>query len=264
MATRTQDIIYELEAPFPTEEGSAALAIAFGAATVNISPGEHENFLEGTFEHTEGGMVPKLRRRGNTISLGFQMNEKAIMPFLRNRPGKLALELGKHQPYNLTLEGGAHKANMDFGGIPLTDLTLKTGAGKTDLDFSEKNPQQMERLVIRGGAGSYNLSNLLNANFSEMSINGGAGSFNLDFGGTLQRDASFSMRAGASSVSLAVPRQVAAIFKLQTTMGSKNVDPAMEQRHDLYYTPKALNDGDFPVLNVSIEMAMGSLNVVLV
>jgi Ca2+-binding RTX toxin-like protein len=55
------------------------------------------------------------------------------------------------------------------------------------------------------GASNVSMTGLANANFASMEFTGGAGNYTFDFSGQLQRDASVTIQAGLSNVTLVIP-----------------------------------------------------------
>lgn len=93
------------------------------------------------------------------------------------------------------------------GSVP---ALVQKRAGQFVIEFSSPNPAAMERLDLDGGAASFEMRNLANANAAEITVDGGVASYAGDFGGVLQRDAQAGINVGVSSLEISVPAAGAA------------------------------------------------------
>jgi hypothetical protein len=112
---------------------------------------------------------------------------------------------------------------------------------------------QMDNFTYTTGASSLKLTGLGNANFTSLAFKGGAGSFTLDFAG-LQRDASVTVDAAASQVTLIIPAGARAHVLLSG--GLTNVDAQGTWTH----TASSYDTGTLgPLLTIDAKMGVGNL-----
>ena len=246
----------QIEIGFP-EETPRRLRVTIGPGILKIRPGDREPWVTGTYYDLGGIAQPRVEtgggdthisQKGGTLRLG-----RGVTP-------NLELALGTAQPYGLTLDGGANDIRCDLGGLPLTDLSGQFGAGRIRIDASTPNPVLMERLQISTGATDLTVSNLANFNAGEIVIEGGAAAFHLDFGGRLQRDCNARISTGVASLTITLPRGLAARIKANTALGSINIGDGFITRAGGYWTEAALRE-DGPVLNLEANASLGSLKI---
>jgi hypothetical protein len=246
----------QIEIGFP-EETPRHLRVSIGPGKLKIRPGASEPWVTGTYYDVGGLVKPRVEtehgathisQKGGTLRLG-----RGVTP-------DLDLALGSAQPYALTLDGGANDIRCDLGGLPLTALSGQFGAGRIRIDASSPNPVAMERLDISTGATDLTISNLANFNASEITIDGGAASFHLNFGGQLQRDCHARISTGVASLTVTIPRGIAARIKANTALGSIQIGDGFITRSGGYWTEAALQEGT-PVLYLEANASLGSVKV---
>lgn len=246
-----------LDVPFPPE-APRHLRVSIGPGKLTLRPGAAEPWVTGTFSDIEGAFAPRIETdRGDaTIShrgSGTFRIRGGITP-------NLDLSLGTAHPYDLTIEGGANDILCDLGGLPLTAFSGQFGAGRIRINASAPNPVALSRLQISTGATDLTVSNIANFNASELLIEGGAAAFHLDFGGQLRRDCSARISTGVASVTITLPRDLAARVKANTTLGSLSIGDGFMTRAGAYWTEPALTT-DGPVLTLEANSSLGSLKV---
>jgi hypothetical protein len=177
------------------------------------------------------------------------------MPVFKDLKNEWDLKLGD-APMSLTINAGAYKGNFDLGGLALTNLTINDGAAEVMVDFSSPNKEKLGVLSYKTGASNVTLKNLGNANFGTLAFESGAGNYKLDFGGTLQRDGSVTIRSGMSNLTLIIPSGVAATIKVSSGLSNVQV-PSGWNQHDETYT----QEGSGPELTIIIEMGAGNVQI---
>jgi hypothetical protein len=150
---------------------------------------------------------------------------------------------------------------VDLGGLPLTRLEIKHGADQLRLDFSAPNPQLLSQIDISGGAGSTEITNLANANFSDMTVEGGAAGFGLSFGGVLLRDAHVRVQTSLAGVEISIPRSTAAKITSETGLASVEVGEGFTKEAGMIMNQAAL-EGKKPTLFIQASVTLGSLGLV--
>jgi hypothetical protein len=119
------------------------------------------------------------------------------------------LTLSNTRPVEVHMDIGACQAEIDFGGIPLTELSLDIGAASGLIEFSSPNPERLRRLDIDVGASSVEFNRLGNANFEQMSIDCGAASLEVDLRGDIRGEAIADFDIGMGSADIVVPEGLA-------------------------------------------------------
>ncbi len=246
----------QIEIGFP-EESPRQLRVSVGPGRLKIGPGEPEPWVAGAFYDVGGILQPRVESEGGMVHI----SQKGGTVRLRGGiTPSLELALGTGQPYALTLDGGANDIRCDLGGLPLTNFSGQFGAGRIRIDASTPNPVPMERLQISTGATDLTVSNLANFNASEIVIEGGAAAFHLNFGGRLQRDCHARISTGVASLTITIPRGLAARIQASTALGSLSIGDGFLTRAGGYWTEAALQEGA-PVLHLEASASLGSLKI---
>ncbi len=252
----TETEVTEINVAYP-EATDLHLRLSLGACRLQISPGEGEEWVKGTYTAPTGALPVKIAQEGGTVRISQEVRMAGLTGVFGSPPA-FELALGVGRPYELTLELGAAESKADLGGIPIRRLTIKQGAGKFAFDFSAPNPEAMSLLELHAGAVGLEMANLANANFAEMKVDGGAAAYKFDFGGSLGRDAHARVTAGVSSVEIHVPTSTAARISSESVLASMNVGDGFTKKEGAFWTPAALA-GDAPVLTIRANVSVGSL-----
>jgi hypothetical protein len=161
------------------------------------------------------------------------------------------------------MEVGACDAEIDLGGIPLTELTMEVGAASGQIDFSEPNPERLKEISIEAGAASVTVLNIGNANFEEFSFEGGAGSFELDFRGEYKDEAEISIEIGVGSAEIILPKGIP--IRIETgdpgwfsTIDFHNDD--LNEIDDGIYETEDFEDAGVRIY-VKLDVGLGSIDV---
>jgi hypothetical protein len=251
-----EESVTTIQVAFP-EVTDRRLRISVGPAKLRIVPGEGAEWVSGSYRDPTGRIPCRVSIEGGRARISQDHRWRGL---LRGTP-EFDVQLGKAQPYALTIESGATDDSVcDLGGLPLTSLDVKHGAGELDIDFSAPNPVAMGRLHVAAGAAETELIRLANANAAEISIEGGAASFTLDFGGTLQRDARVKVNAGMVTVELRVPSGTAAKITPHAILGNVDAGDGFTTREGGYWTAAAVA-GETPVIAIDASVALGMLKL---
>lgn len=250
--------------PYP-DARDLEIRISEGACLLDITPGDGEAWVTGTYTDPSGRRSLNIETSGGTVRIGEDLSGSHFWKWLRggHRPETiphLNLALGKARPFKLSIEIGASENHLDLGGLPISRLSFKHGAGKAVVDFSAPNPQVMTLLDVDAGAGSTELSHLANARFAELTVEGGMAEFILDFSGTLQQDAHVHITSGMASVAVTVPASTAARILPETSLGKVEGGEDFTMRDGALCTPAAA-DGRTPVLTIEAKVSLGTLTL---
>ncbi len=173
------------------------------------------------------------------------------------------MTLSNRYPIEAKLEIGVCDADMELGGLPLTELSLQMGAASGTVSFSEPNPQRMRELRIEAGASSLKLIDLGNARFDFMKFSGGAGSFDLDFRGQYQGECEVVVDVGVSSADIILPEGVAVRIETEEDHWFSSVDiqkRKLQHIDDGVYESKGYDEAKDRIL-LKIDVGLGSVDV---
>ena len=180
-----------------------------------------------------------------------------------NLENEWMVKLSRKLPMELLVDVGACEADIDLGGIPLTEAEFDIGAASGRIEFSEPNPRRMEKLSFDVGASSVDLVRLGNANFDYMDFDGGAGACEMDFRGEYHGESVVNIDIGAGSADIVVPKGLPVQIEADKDGWFSSVDfgnlDLEKVGRNLWETPDFEGARDRLVLRV--DVAMGSVDI---
>lgn len=245
---------FTVQEPLPSGSEPVKIDLGMGAGTLNLGVGA-SGLMDGTVEYNLEGLKPTLTHNGQDYSLKQEHIDR--ISFTTDVINDWNLKLNDSIPMNLDISAGAYQGTMDFSGLRLQKLSISDGASQTNVSFKTPNPEKMSELSYKTGASQVKMTGLANANFDEMSFESGAGDYTLDFTGTLQRDATVSVKSGVSQVTIIVPKGMP--VKVNSSGALNNVDTqgTWTSTDHTYETT-----GQGSTLTIEVNMGVGSLKLV--
>lgn len=251
--TETKDIRVE---KFEDPDTVADVELSFGAGEIILNPGAQNALIEGTATYNVGDFEPEVNVFGNNIQISQgELEIRGIPDFDKRIVNEWDLQLGD-APMELKITAGAYQGDYDLGGLALHALEINDGAAQANLSFSEENLITMDSFRYTTGASDVRLTGLANANFEKMIFRGGAGSFRLDFSGNLQQDASVEIESGISSLTIIIPEGTNTEIRFEG--GLTDINPQGEWR--VSGNTYSLS-GSGPKLDITVKMGAGSLEL---
>jgi hypothetical protein len=247
------------------EQGDAdrvQASVKFGGGTLDIQGGS-DALLEAEFVYNVDALEPEVTYDVQD-GLGQLLVEHRTDPIrLDQLTGELrnewTLVFAENVPLDLQLDVGASSGEIDLGGLAIENLDVTMGAADLRLGFDKPNPERLSSLHIYSGAAKLELHELGNANLDELTFDGGLGTYLFDFGGEWQRSASVRILAGASQVTLRLPREIG----VRVCPGGLNLDrdamDGLEQRDGCYVNP--LYGQSDTTLDIELDLGLGKLDV---
>lgn len=237
-------------------EATAEVEITFGAGELRLSSGAATSLVSGTATYNIAELKPKVTNNGNKVVISQENTEIRAIPNIRGDfKNEWDLKLNE-TPMNLRITAGAYQGRFDLGGLALNNLRVTDGAADSQLSFSEPNLVEMDTLRYETGASNVTINGLGNANLSNLIFKGGAGNYTLDFSGQLQRDATISVEAGLSSLTIIVPEGVGANLSIDGALTNVNTSGAWRASGGEYVIA-----GDGPQLHITVKLGAGSLQL---
>jgi hypothetical protein len=246
-----------IDIPTPVgTEGSAVLELNFGAGELFLKPAPGQGLVSGVVTYNVADLKPEITTSGNRVPMTTgDLEIKGIPNFDQDFKNTWDLALGVN-PLDLTVSSGAYKGRMELGGLALTSLKVTDGAADVQLSFSDPNLVEMDTLRYETGASKVELRGLGNANFSSMIFKGGAGEYILDFSGELVRDATVTIDAGLSQITLNIPSGVPARVMVDGGLANVDLDSGWSRDGDEYTT-----EGQGPSLTINVNLGAGNLKL---
>lgn len=246
-----------------------------GAKTIKavIKLGAVELSLKGTrdpqkafrLDYTYGKdeMVPRLMYEVEGDKGVFALSndkEHTNFPYLNFGKSKdsVDLELSNSVPVSLDMGFGVCDANVDLGGMEISNARFATGVCSFDLNFSSPNKIDCDNISVKTGISSVTVENLSNAHAKSIEFDGGLGSMKIDFGGKLVTDCDVRIKTGLGSVDIAVPSDInTTIITPESFLTSVDVAGFYSQGGGVYRS--SVKKG--PQLKIHIQSAMGGVKV---
>ena len=233
---------------------SASLTLTFGAGKLNLTSGAGQSLVSGTATYNIPALKPVVKQDGSSVTI--QQGDTQGYLDVNSMKNEWDLALG-NTPLDLTINAGAYDGKLDFGGLAMTGLTVNDGASQVKADFSSPNQQKMSILSYKTGASNVTLKNLANANAASIVFESGVGNYTLDFGGSLQRDSSVSVRSGVSNVTLIIPAGLSATVRVSGGLSNVQFPSGWTQTGQTY-----TQSGSGPLLTIVIDMGAGNLQII--
>jgi hypothetical protein len=125
---------------------------------------------------------------------------------------------------DLDLTLGAVQADIELGGLSLSELTMQAGASQAVIRFSSPNRSRCRAAEITAGAAELTLLGLGNSRCDRFELEGGMGKVTLDFGGAWTSSTQAEVKMAVGELTLRLPRNAGVRLTLDRFLAS--FDPA--------------------------------------
>lgn len=232
--------------------------VRYGAGVFSVRSTDEGLLYRMNLKYDEDRFEPVADFSGDRLELGVETRRRGL-DIDTDEAGELRLELARGVPMDLDLEFGAVKADLDLGGLALTDLDLSTGASESVIDVSEPNPSRMETASFEVGAADFTMHNLGNLNATTILVDAGVGSLKLGLDGRWERDARIGIDMGLGSLELRVPEGLGIQLRKDSFLTSLDSE-GLVKRGDVY---ESLDfDSAQRRVVIDLDAAFGSVSVV--
>ena len=235
--------------------------VEYGAGHLKIGAADGDVLYRMNLRYDEDIFEPVSDFSGDRLHLGVESIGRGFNIGRNKKSGELDLQLARGIPMDMDLEFGAVRADIDFGGLALTDLDLSTGASQSTIDISEPNSVGMSTARFEIGAAEFEARHLGNLNAERIEVDAGVGQVTLWLNGRWQRDASVSIDMGLGALELRVPEGLGLRLRKEGFLVSLDSE-GLVKRGDWYYSLD-YEDADRKV-TVDLDAAFGSVKVVWV
>jgi len=248
------------------EDASRALVrLRLVAGDLTVRPYEGSGLVRGQVQYNVEAWAPEVQQTTEdaftTVAINQGIGSEIPLSLSAQDVNIWSVELRRAIPLELSIDMGSGKAQLDLGGLSLTDLSLISGAAEATLTFAQPNPTPLGTLRLTAGTGKATLVSLGNANFDHLSVLGGAGTLDLDFSGALSRSAIADIRAGAGTIKIRVPEALGVRVEFAgTSVSTIDVTGFTEQSPDVYVNAAY---GTAPLtLTVKLTTGIGAVSLV--
>jgi hypothetical protein len=154
---------------------------------------------------------------------------------------------------------GAADADLELGGLRLTDLDLQAGASRATVRFSRPNAARCRAASLRAGAAELTVLGLGNSRCDRISFEGGVGRVTLDFDGAWVSSSRVEVKMALGEVTLRLPRQVGVRITPDKFLAS--FDPEGLLRQGTSYVSPGYDQATRH-LDIDVATAVGNVEVV--
>lgn len=235
--------------------------VEYGAGTFRVRSAEQGLLYRMHLRYDEEAFEPRAELTGTRLRLGVEGTGNSVRLGKKRDGGEMDLALGRGIPMDLELKFGAVRADLDLGGLTLTDLDLSTGASESTVDVSEPNPAAMRTASFQVGAADFTARRLGNLNAERLSVDAGIGSVSLWFDGSWQQDADVAINMGLGSLELHLPEGLGVKLTKDSFLTALDSE-GMVKRGSAYYSldwERATRK-----VTISLDAAFGSVKVLWV
>ncbi len=240
------------------EERAVDVEVSYGAGRFELMPADPGVLYRMELRYDEEQFEPVSEYGEGQLRLGVEGTGRRIHFSKGEKLGEMTLELARDLPMDLRLECGAVRAEMDLGGLSLSNLEFKTGASESRLDVSEPNPIRMNEASFQVGAAAFTARHLGNLNADRIQVDAGVGDLKLEFTGDWQGNAEVEVEMGLGTLTLRFPKGLGVRLVRDTFLTSLD-SQGLIKRGDSYYSPD-WEEADHR-LTVRVEAAFGSIDV---
>jgi len=125
---------------------------------------------------------------------------------------------------DLAVTLGAVDADLELGGLSLSELTLQAGASQAVVRFSQPNRSRCRSVEVTAGAAEVTMLGLGNSRCDRIDFEGGMGKVTLDFDGAWTSSSTAAVKMAVGELTLRLPRRVGVRITLDRFLAS--FDPA--------------------------------------
>jgi hypothetical protein len=232
--------------------------VEYGAGHFTVRSVDEGLLYRMNLRYDEEKFEPVADFSGDRLHVGVETINRGIN-FKGREAGELELELARGVPMDLDLKFGAVRADIDLGGLALTDLDLSTGASEATVDISEPNPLGMGTASFEAGASEFTVRHLGNLNAERIEVDAGVGAITLGLDGDWKDDARLSVNMGLGSLELLVPEGLGIQLRKDSFLASLDSE-GLIKRGDVYESLD-FEDAEHKVV-IDVDAAFGSIEVV--
>jgi hypothetical protein len=243
-------------------ETRLATRIEYAAGTLRVAPGKPTELYRMDLSFDENRYLPvsDFNSSSGTAVLGLRpAGESGVHVVSQRQLRQLAaIALSPAVDLSLNLALGAVDADLELGGLRITNLDLKTGASRTAVHFSDPNGIRCQRARFSAGAAEVSVFGLGNTRCDEIQFDGGIGKVLLDFGGAWSSSTRVEARMAVGGLTLRLPRKVGVRITMDKFLSS--FEPVgLVRRGEAFESP---NYGRTQrQLNIDLTTAVGGVDI---
>jgi hypothetical protein len=219
------------------DTSALVVRVAYGAGKLDLKPSTGSSLYQMNLKYDGDRTEPiaEYDSAAHTLSLGVRSHGMKLSGG-ESEAGALNAELSSRVPMDLTLELGAVQADVQLGGLRLTDLSLKGGAAEITLRFDVRNSERLRSMSLDVGAAEVKVVRAGNSGVERVRANVGVGALDLDLGGAATHDVDITANVAMGDFTLHVPQEAGVYVDASTFLASFE-KAGLVKRGDGWYTP---------------------------
>ncbi len=183
--------------------------LTFAAGTLRLLPGRSDILYSMDVEYDPDRFTPSSRfdASRDAVTLGLESSGKSgLRVSSRGQLAQVAsVTLSPAVQLALDATLGAAEADLELGGLQLTNLHLVTGASRTTVSFSRPNPVRCSSMELEAGVAEVSLNQLGNSRCEEVRLTGGIGQMTVDLRGPWGPKTVIAIKTTAGGLTLRIP-----------------------------------------------------------
>jgi hypothetical protein len=200
----------------------------YRAGGLRIAPGRATELYRMDASYDEDRYLPAsdFDAAGGVVSLGLRPAGDGGLRVVSRRQLRQDANVAFSPAVDLDLDItlGAVDADLELGGLSLSELTMQAGASQAVIRFSQPNRSRCRGAEITAGAAEVTMLGLGNSRCDRIDFEGGMGKVTLDFEGAWTSSSQATVKMAMGELTLRLPRRVGVRITLDRFLAS--FDPA--------------------------------------
>ena len=203
-------------------------SLDYRAGGLRIAPGRATELYRMDASYDEERYLPTsdYDAAKGTVSLGIRPAGEGGLRVVSKRQLRQDANVAFSPAVDLDLDItlGAGNADLELGGLGLSELTMQAGASRAVIRFSQPNRSRCRFAEITAGAAEVTMLGLGNSRCDRIDFEGGVGKVTLDFDGVWTSSSLAAVKMAMGELTLRLPRRVGIRLTLDRFLAS--FDPA--------------------------------------
>jgi hypothetical protein len=236
--------------------------LEYAAGTLRVGPGSRDDLYRMDLSYDDARYVPisDFDNPSGSVVLGLKpVGQGGVRVVSREQPRQTAtVGFSPAVDVALALALGAVEADVELGGLRVSNLVVKTGASRTVVRFSQANGVRCGLAAVSAGAADVALLGLGNSRCDEIEFEGGVGKVLLDFSGSWSSSSQVEITMAVGELTLRLPRKVGVRLRMDRFLSSFEPVGLVRRGNDFQsrnYDPNQRR------LDLDLTTAMGGVRV---
>jgi len=198
--------------------------LEYAAGTLRVGPAEGSQLYRMDLSYDDSRYLPvsDYDPQTGSVLLGLRAaGEGGVRVVSRTQLSQVAdVALSPRANLSLALTLGAVDADVELGGLRVTNLSVKTGASRALIRFSQPNATRCQLAAISAGAAEVSVLGLGNSRCNEIEFEGGMGKVTLDFAGVWSTNSQVEVKMAVGELTLRLSRNAGVRIRMDKFLSS--------------------------------------------